>query len=151
MSQNKNVKGIFRCSSLHCLRAFRESVCFSLRSWEIGSLDFHGARRENVLSGAGYAWTPDLWSFLKLQEVEFSPYLSFIHILRVFRCFGWFEAVRGRLIGPKTWDRIVGIFLRISLVAVSVQSHVGSVWVDLCINLCFGMYRGENGHEIRVH
>ena len=123
-------------------------MCFSLRSREIGPLDFDGARRENVLCGAGYAWTPDLWSFLKLQEVGFSPYLSFIPILRVFRCFGWFEAVRGRLIGPKTWDRIVGIFLRFSLVAVSVQSHVGAVWgVDLCINLCFGLYRAGNGRD----
>ena len=101
------------------LRAFRERGCFSLEYREIGPLDFDGARRENVLRGAGYAWTPDLWSFLKLQEVEFSPYLSFIIILNVFRCFGWFEAVRGRLIGPKIWDRIVGIFLRISLVVVT--------------------------------
>ena len=75
---------------------------FSLRSQVIGPLDFDGARRENVLHGAGYAWTPDLWSFLKLQEVGFSPYLGFIPILSVFRCSGWFEAVGGRLIGPKT-------------------------------------------------
>ena len=33
---------------------------FSLRSRAIGPLDFDGARRENVLRGAGYAWTPDL-------------------------------------------------------------------------------------------
>ena len=82
-------------------------MCFSLRSREIGPLDFDGARRENVQRGVGYAWTPDLGSFLKLQEVGFSSYLSFTFILSVFRCFGWFEAVRGRLIGPKTWDRIV--------------------------------------------
>ena len=37
----------------------RESS-FSLRSREIGPLDFDGVRRENVLRGAGYAWTPDL-------------------------------------------------------------------------------------------
>ena len=90
-------------------------------------------------------------SFFKLLEVGFSPYLSFYSHLNVFRCFDWFEVVRGRLIGPKTWDRIVGIFLRISLVAVSVQSHVGAVWVDLCINLCFGMYRAGNGRKIQVH
>ena len=30
-------------------------------------------------------------------------------------CIGLFEAVRGRLIGPKTWDQIVVIFLRIFL------------------------------------
>ena len=33
---------------------------FSLGSRAIGPLDFDGARRENVLRGAGYAWTPDL-------------------------------------------------------------------------------------------
>ena len=49
-------------------------------------------------------------SFDKLQEVGFSPYLCFIPILRVFPCFGWFEVVRGRLIGPKAWDRIDLIF-----------------------------------------
>ena len=100
-------------------------MCFSLRSRTIGPLDFDRARRENVLRGAGYAWTPDLWSFLKLQEVGFSPYLSFTLILSVFRCFGWFEAVRGRLIGPKTWDRIVGIFLGFSVLAVTAQKFRG--------------------------
>ena len=53
---------------------------------------------------------PGFESFDKLQEVGFSPYLCFIPILSVFRCFGWFEAVKGRLIGPKTWDRSVRIF-----------------------------------------
>ena len=52
----------------------------------------------------------EIGSFFKLLEVGFSPYLGFIPILSVFRCFGWFEAVRGRLIGPKTWDRICGNF-----------------------------------------
>ena len=60
-------------------------------------------------------------SFFKLLEVGFSPYLSFIPILRVFRCFGLFEAVRARLIGPKTWDRIVRNSLGFSVLAVTVQ------------------------------
>ena len=64
-------------------------------------------------------------SFFKLLEVGFSPYLSFTPILSVFRCFGWFKAVRGRLIGLKTWDRIVGIFLRFSLLAVAAQKFRG--------------------------
>ena len=46
-------------------------------------------------------------SFFKLQEVGFSPYLSFTPILSVLLMFRLNEAVRGRLIGPKTWDRIV--------------------------------------------
>ena len=49
-------------------------------------------------------------SFFKLLEVGLSPYLGFIPILSVFLCFGWFEAVRGHLIGPKPWDRIVRIY-----------------------------------------
>ena len=45
-------------------------------------------------------------SFFKLLEVGFSPYLGFIPIFGVFLMFELNEAVRGRLIGPKTWDRI---------------------------------------------
>ena len=44
-------------------------------------------------------------------------------------CIGWFEAVRGRLIDLKTWDRIVGIFLRFFLLALTVQKISGLfVW-----------------------
>ena len=55
-------------------------------------------------------WTPVLVSFFKLLEVGFSPYLSFIPISSVLSMFGLNEAVRGRLIGPKTWDRTDIIF-----------------------------------------
>ena len=46
-------------------------------------------------------------SFFKLLEVGFSPYLGFILILNVLLMFRLNEAVRGRWIGPKTWDRII--------------------------------------------
>ena len=36
---------------------------FSLEIEAIEPLDFDGARRGNVLRGAGYAWTPDLRVF----------------------------------------------------------------------------------------
>ena len=49
-------------------------------------------------------------SFFKLLEVEFSPYLSFYSHLSALRMFELNDAVRGRLIGPKTWDRIDIIF-----------------------------------------
>ena len=49
-------------------------------------------------------------SFFKLLEVGFSPYLGFIPILNVLRMFESKEVVRDRLIGPKTWDRIIGNF-----------------------------------------
>ena len=87
-------------------------MCFSLRFRAIGPLDFDGVRRENVLRGAGYAWTPNLWSFLKLEEVGFSPYLSFYSHLNVLQMFRLNEAVRGSLIDPKTWDRIYRNFER---------------------------------------
>ena len=44
-------------------------------------------------------------SFFKLLEVGFSPYLSFYSHLNILLMFRLNEAVRGRLIGPKTWDR----------------------------------------------
>ena len=56
---------------------------FSLEIQAIRPSAVFGPRRKNVLRRAGYAWTPDLWSFLKLQEVGVSPYLCFIHILSV--------------------------------------------------------------------
>ena len=93
-------------------RAFRERGSFSLRSQAIGPLDFDGARRENVLREAGYAWIPDLWSFFKLLEVGFLPTWVLFLLLSVLPMFRLFEAVRGRLIGPKTWDRIYKIFGR---------------------------------------
>ena len=49
-------------------------------------------------------------SFFKLLEVGFSPYLSFYSHLNVLLMFRLNEVVRGRLIGPKTWDRIDRIF-----------------------------------------
>ena len=71
----------------------------------IQSLAVFGARRRTALRGEGFAWVPDLWSFLKLQEVGVSPYLSFIPLLYVLIMFELNEAVRGRLIGSKTLGR----------------------------------------------
>ena len=45
------------------LRALRERVGFSLENREIRLLAGFGARRGNVLRGAGYAWTPGLRVF----------------------------------------------------------------------------------------
>ena len=85
----------------------RERVSdFSLDFREIRPLADFGVRRENDLRGAGYAWTPVLVSFFKLLEVGFLPTWVLFPFFSTFRCFGWFEAMRGRLIGPKAWDRI---------------------------------------------
>ena len=44
--------------------------------------------------------------FLQTPRGTISPYLSFIPILSVLSMFESSEAVRGRLICPKPWDRI---------------------------------------------
>ena len=75
-------------------------------------------------------WVPDLRSFLKLREVGVSPYLGFILYLCVFMMLELNEAVKGRLIGPKSWDRIVIIFETQMEQLVTVH---GLIWVD---NLC---------------
>ena len=98
---------------------------FSLEIRAIRPSAVFGTRRRTALRGEGFAWVPDLGSFLKLREVGVSPYLGFIPSLSVFQCFSWYEALNGRLISPKTWDRIVGIFLRIFLMAGTVQK----LWV----------------------
>ena len=69
-----------------------------------------GARRKAALRIETYAWASDLRSFNKLREVEVSPYLRFTLYLITLLMFELNEAVRGRLICPKSWDRIVIIF-----------------------------------------
>ena len=52
---------LMQWASMEFSRERRSS--FSLEIREIGPLDFDGARRENVLRRAGYAWTPGLRVF----------------------------------------------------------------------------------------
>ena len=79
---------------------------FSLQIRAIRPSAVFGTRRRTALRGEGFAWVPDLESFLKLLEVGVSPYLRFIPVLSTLRMFELSEVVRGRLIGPKPWDRI---------------------------------------------
>ena len=67
-------------------------------------------------------------SFFKLLEVGFSPYLSFYSHLNVLLMFRLNKAVRGRLIGLKTWDRIDRIFERENGAAVTAPRMLGAVW-----------------------
>ena len=53
-------------------------------------------------------WAPDLRSFDKHREVGVSPYLGFTLYLSTLLMFQLNEAVRGRLIGSKSWNRGVG-------------------------------------------
>ena len=68
------------------------------------------ARRKVVLRGESNAWTPILRSFDKLREVGDLSYLSFTLYLSVFMMFQLIEAGSGRLIGPKSWNRIIRKF-----------------------------------------
>ena len=77
---------------------------FSLEIRAIRPSTVFGTRRKAALRGEGFAWIPDLRSLDKILEVGVSPYLGFIPYLSTFSMFELNEAVRGRLIGPKTWD-----------------------------------------------
>ena len=81
---------------------------FSLGSWEIRPSAVFRTRWKAALRREGFAWVPNLRSFDKLREVEDSPYLGFILCLRGMLMFELNEAVRGRLIGSKSWNRGVG-------------------------------------------
>ena len=90
------------------LDIFRERECdFSLGLREIRRSVVFGARKKATLCGKGFAWVQDLRSLDKLLEIGVSPYLGFILCLRTMLMLELVEAVRGRLIDPKTWDRIV--------------------------------------------
>ena len=89
--------------------SFRErTLYFSLDLRAIQLSAVFMIRRRTALREEGFAWVPDLGSFLKLQEVGVSPNLGFILRLSVFTMFALNEAMRGRLIGSKAWNRGVG-------------------------------------------
>ena len=115
------------------MRAFKEREHFSLEYREIRPSTGFGTRRRNALRGEGFAWLPDLGSFFKLLEVGFSPYLSFYSDLSALRMFELNDAVRGRLIGLKTWDRIDIIF------GTNMEQFVIAprlIWVKNCAFVC---------------
>ena len=89
------------------MEEFREKgTSFSLKIRANRPSAVFGTRRRTALRGQDFAWVPDLRSLDKLLEIGVSPYLDFIPSLSDFQCFGWYEALNGRLIGPKPWDRI---------------------------------------------
>ena len=75
---------------------------FSLKIRAIRPSAVFGTKRKAALREEGFAWVPDLGSFLKLREVGVSPYLGFIPVLSTLQMFESNEVVRGRLIGPKS-------------------------------------------------
>ena len=108
-------------------------------------------RRKPALRGEAYAWVLDLRSLDKLREVGDLSYLGFILYLSVFTMFELIEIVNGRLIRPKTWDRIVRIFLSHWIVGVDVRDCLGIKFINLCYKSCVGLYNAGNGYEFRVH
>ena len=88
---------------------FRErSTSFSLGYLAIRQSAVFGTRSKTALRREGFAWVPDLESLLKLREVGVSPYLGFTLYLSVLQCFGLLEALNGRLISSKAWNRDIG-------------------------------------------
>ena len=53
--------------------------------------------------------------------------------------------MRGHLIGPKTWDRIVGINLRIFVRAVTVQNVRGCLCGNFTLKCMLEMIKAGNG------
>ena len=54
--------------------------------------------------------------------------LEFYSHLKVLLMFRLNEAEKGRLIGPKTWDRIDRIFERENGAAVTAPRMLGAIW-----------------------
>ena len=105
-----------------------------------------------VLRGAGLRVDSGIGSFFKILEVGFSPYLGFYSHLSVLLMFRLFEAMRGRLIGPKTWDRIYKIFGRKNGAAVAAPRLI---WCEKNgyggVDHVLVWKKAENGRVMRVH
>ena len=122
--------------AIFCL-SFREKVSdFSLDLRQIRSSAVFGTRRRTALRGEGFVWVPDLGSFLKILEVGVSPYLGFIPALSTLQMFESNEAVRGRLIGPKPWDRIDMNFWKPKCLARNYECCLGVLIHKVCIKSC---------------
>ena len=61
------------------------------------------------------------------------------------------EAMRGRLIGPKTWDRIVWIYGTQIYSPWLLTDCLGGEWCDSCHGLCGDVCKAGVGRDIRVH
>ena len=114
LSLTNKIQGKKTCKQQRRCREFGNGVSrertsdFSLEYREIRQLAIFGTRRKATLRGEGFAWVQNLGSFLKLLEVWVSPYFGFIFCLSTLLMFELIEAVRGRLISSKIWDRIIG-------------------------------------------
>ena len=74
-------EGKFLIETKMAIFSERESS-FSLEIRAIRPSAIFGSRSRAALRREGFAWVPDLGSFLKLREVGVSPYLRFTLCLR---------------------------------------------------------------------
>ena len=108
---------------------FRERVShFSLNFRDIRSSEFFETRRKVALRGEAYEWALVLGVFDKLREVGVSYYLIFTLCLSVFMMLELFEVLNGRLISPKTWDRIIENFRNPNGQPVTIHDCLGWSW-----------------------
>ena len=61
------------------------------------------------------------------------------------------EAVRGRLIGSKSWNRVVRFLKLMWTVRDIPRANLGGFNVALCDKSWIGLKKAGNGHEMRVH
>ena len=57
----------------------------------------------------------------------------------------------GRLIGPKTWDRIYSRFLEPRCIRSCFRGLFGCGLCNLCVRCLLGMHWAGNGRGLRVH
>ena len=93
--------------------------------WAIRPSEFVGTRSKAALRIEAYAWAPISGVFDKLREVGVSPYLGFILRLSTLLMFELNEAVRGRLIRSKSWNRGVGFLKPMWTVRDCPQAELG--------------------------
>ena len=77
--------------------------------------------------------------------------MSFIPALSTLQMFESNEAVRGRLIGPKPWDRIDINFWKPKCLARNCEGCLGVLIHQVCIKSCIDCNEGGNGWKMRVH
>ena len=98
---------------------------------------FLRAKKESCSTWRGQRIDSDFGSFDKLCEVRVLSYLFYT----LFKCFVMFElieAVRGRLIGSKSWNRSVEIFGIFLVSPDQFRDWFGYLYHNLYNKLCFG-------------
>ena len=85
LTKEKNVNwGKKGCSDQTWRNCSEIESSFSLEIWAIRPSAVFMTRRRTTIREEGFAWVPDLGSFLKLLEVGVSPYLGFIPSFKYF-------------------------------------------------------------------